>query len=366
MTKKFIFSFLSIFAFIAFSVAQQSILVLDSNTKRVTQLNVTDGSVLNANFIDLTTLSPGTIKGLTQVDNKIWISDQTQDAIYIYSLAGVYESTINTGLDNIRGINVVNNEVWVTNAGNANGSTSNTIVRFSKAGVNLGFYPSITSPFDVLDMGTGNALITSFSSSGIQKMSYDGSTTSQFVGSGIISNAEQINFTSNGNVLCSVFSSLGPNPAGVYEFSPTGTKLNNWPITSGNIRGVIATNGTDYLASTSTGVYKLNPSTGVSTLITAGNFQFFTKIDTSLGLNEIASSTRVHFYPNPVQDVLIIVSAEEIKNIEILAVSGQVVMKRKLNGKEVKLDISKLSSGMYIVKIQNKNLKFETFKIIKK
>lgn len=366
MTKKTTFSFLSIFAFIAFAMSQQSILVIDSSTKIISQLNATDGSLINGNFIDVSPLTPGTIKGLTQVDNKIWVSDQTKDAIYIYSLAGIYESTISTGLDNIRGLNVVNNEVWVSNASSGNGATANSIVRFSKSGVNLGSYSSITSPFDVLDLGNGNALITSFSTSGIQKMSYDGITTSSFVASGVISNGEQINFNNSGNIICSVFSSSGSNPAGIYEFSLTGTKLNNWPITTGSIRGVIATNDIDYLVSTSTGVYKLNPTTGVSTLAIAGNFQFFTKINSSLGVNETVPATSVEFYPNPVQNILHISSAEDIINIEILAVSGQVVLAKKMNGKRTELDVSKLSPGMYIVKIQNKNLKIETIKILKK
>ena len=112
MAKKSILSILTIFAFTALALAQQSILVLNSSTKTVAQLNATTGAVLNASFIDLTSLSVGTIKGVTQVDNKIWISDQTQDRIYIYTLAGVYESTIpNTGLDNLRGLNVVGADV---------------------------------------------------------------------------------------------------------------------------------------------------------------------------------------------------------------------------------------------------------------
>lgn len=89
MVQKSTFSLIAVFFCTLFTFAQQSILVINSTTKLVTQLNATDGSVINPNYLDLTALSAGTIKGLTQVDNKIWVSDQTQDAIYIYTLAGV-------------------------------------------------------------------------------------------------------------------------------------------------------------------------------------------------------------------------------------------------------------------------------------
>lgn len=367
MVKKSILSILTFFAFTAFALAQQSILVLNSSTKTVAQLNATTGAVINAGFIDLTSQSAGTIKGVTQVDNKIWISDQTQDRIYIYTLAGVYESTIpNTGLDNLRGLNVVGNEVWVTIGGGQNGATNNSVARYSKTGVSLGFYPTVTSPFDVLDLGNGSALVTSFSTAGIQKISYNGATTSAFVPSGVISNPEQLNFNNAGNVICSVFSSLGSNPVGVYEFSSTGSILNTWPVNEGTLRGVIATFGSDYLVSTSSGVYSLNTSTGVTSLILAGNFQFFTKINTSLSTNETETSTSVQIYPNPVQDVLHITSKVDLRDIDIISPTGQIVKRTMAKGKEIKLNISELESGMFMVKVQDKNLKIETFKIIKK
>lgn len=365
MLQKSTFSLIAVFFCTLFTFAQQSILVINSTTKLVTQLNATDGSVINPNYLDLTALSAGTIKGLTQVDNKIWVSDQTQDAIYIYTLAGVYESTINSGLDNIRGLNVVNNEVWVTNSASSNGAPGNAIVRFSKAGVNLGSYPSITSPFDVLDLGNGNALITSFSTSGIQKMYYNGATTSAFVAAGIVSNPEQINLNSSGNIICSVFSSLGSNPSGIYEFSPVGVKLNNWPITTGTVRGVISTGDQNYLVSTSTGVYKLNPISGVSNLVVAGNFQFFTKIDSSLSVIETAENYSVNFYPNPVQNVLNISSKEDMIKVQIYSSSGRLLVDNKVKGKSAKVDFSKLAIGMYLVKIQNRSLKYSTIKVIK-
>ena len=365
MTKKFILSMAAVFCCLGAIFAQQSILVLNSSTKTIIQLNKNDGSVVNSTYIDVNSLSPGTIKGITQVDDKIWISDQIGDKIYIYTLSGTYQSTISGGLDNIRGLNVVNNEVWVTNEGSANGATTNSIVRFSKAGVNLGVYPTITSPFDVLDIGSGNALISSFSTSGIAKLSYNGNTTSPFVGPGIISNPEQLNFNALGNIIAAVFSTLGSNPAGIYEFSPAGAIINKWPITTGSVRGVIAAGNGNYLVSTSTGVYSLNPVSGVSTLITSGNFQFFAKIDTNLAVNE-NSGNLAKIYPNPVKDIINISNKEELDNVMIYSVSGQLQMQEKVSGKSAQLDLSKLAAGIYLVKISDKSSKIQTVKVIKK
>lgn len=365
MHKKFIFSMMAVLSCYFYTFAQQSILVLNSTSKQVLQLDANSGTVLNATYIDTTPLTPGTIKGITQVDNKIWISDQILDAIFIYSLSGTYQTTISGGLDNIRGLNVVNNEVWVTNAGSANGATIDTIVRFSKSGTNLGIYPTITSPFDVLDLGNGNALVSSFSLNGIQKISYNGATTTSFVGAGIINNPEQLNFNASGNIIAAVFGTSGTNAPGIYEFSSAGAILNKWPITTGSVRGVIAAGNGNYLVSTSTGIYSLNPTSGVSTPITTGNFQFFTKIDASLAVNENARQA-AQFYPNPVQDFFNISSKEEISNVMVYSASGQLLIQNKVNSKSTKINLSKLSAGIYLVKMQDKSLNTQTIKIIKK
>ena len=365
MKNKFTLSIAAVFGSLVFMFAQQSILVMDSSAKTVVQLNKNNGSVTNANYIDVSSLSPGTIKGIAQVDDKIWITDQTKDALYIYSLSGTYQSTISGGLDNLRGLNLVNNEVWIANEGSANGATPNSIARYTKAGVKIGDYPTIISPFDVLDIGGGNALVSSFSLNGIAKLSYDGATSTQFVGAGVLSNPEQMNFNAAGNILVAVFSSVGSNLPGIFEFSPAGAILNKWPIVTGNVRGVIAAGNGNYLVSTSTGIYSLNPVSNVSTLIKAGNFQFFTKLDTNLAVNE-NSGNSVSFYPNPVKDVLNISSKSDIDHVIVYSSTGQLQMQQKATGKSIQLNLSKLSAGMYIMKITDKSLKTQTIKVIKK
>lgn len=355
----------AIFCCLVSIFAQKSILVLESSTKKVIQLDEQTGIVSNTSFIDLSPLNPGTVKGIAQVNNKIWITDQLKNSIYIYSLSGVYESSITTGLSNIRGLNVVNDEVWVANEGSTNGSTANSIVRFSKTGVKLGYYPTILSPFDALDYGSGFGLVSSFSTNGITKLSYNGAVSSAFVPAGVISSPEQMNFTNGGNVLVAVFSSMGSNPAGLYVFSPAGALLSKYPVTTGSVRGTIALTNGAYLASTSTGVYSINSVSGASTLRASGNFQFFTKIDTSLAVNENEENSS-KIYPNPVKDILNISSTTEVAKVMVYSVAGQLQIQEKVNGKSVKLDVSKLTTGMYLVKIQDQSGTIQTLKIIKK
>lgn len=348
---------------------QSIILAVNSTTKTVAQLNASDGSVINANFINLTTQNPGTIKAIIQVQNKIWISDQTANAIYIYNLDGTYSSTIpsSAGLSNIRGLNIVNNEVWVTVAGAANGATANTIKRFDFAGNSLGIYPTIGSPFDVLDNGSGIVYVTSFNSEGIQTMTYDGTISGNLVQSGVLSGIQQINKTQDGNYIVSVFSNntSAGNNAGVYLISSsTGNIMNKWTV--GGARGAIqATNG-NYLYTTGNGVYSLDPSTGNSTQMVAGGYQYMKLISGTLGVNDVKKETSISIYPNPTSGIFFIKSEEKITTATLYSLTGQIVKTyTNLEGKEIKIDISDLPANTYLLKTETKSGQ-KTSKIIKK
>lgn len=70
---------------------------------------------------------------------------------------------------------------------------------------------------------------------------------------------------------------------------------------------------------------------------------------TDLGLSENAEN-KCLVYPNPASDILFVKSDTSISNIKVYTISGQLVLSR-LNLKE--LNISALSAGLYIVKIQD-------------
>jgi Secretion system C-terminal sorting domain len=68
--------------------------------------------------------------------------------------------------------------------------------------------------------------------------------------------------------------------------------------------------------------------------------------------------------PNPVNDVLQLKANEIIKNITVYSVIGQEFLNLKNTSSEVKLDLSKLTSGNYFVKVETE-ISQKTYKIIK-
>lgn len=350
-------------------IAQNYIMALSSatNNKKMYLLNPTDGSIVNSNFIDFAPRSAGTIKASVQVGERIWITDQTGDRIYIYDLSGNYVSTLSTGLDNIRGINIVNNEVWVSNDGSANGATADSIVRYSTTGTFLGLYSSNnTSLFDIVDNGNGIVYVSGLTNQGIEKINYSGLSLGYLVGSGIFQNLQQINLTRSGNLLVAVFQSnvTSGNEAGVYLLSTVdGSIINRWPVSG--LRGVIELEDGSILFTNDTALSKINPTNGTITSIENGSFQYLAKVNLSnLNINT-QEKTSLKLYPNPTADYVELVSDSTIDTINIIDINGKIVLSKQVNLNTYSLDVRQLSAGVYIIQLASKN-KISQHKFIKK
>ncbi|MEZ4778277.1 MAG: T9SS type A sorting domain-containing protein [Flavobacteriaceae bacterium] len=276
---------LIIFFFNTFSLkAQERIAVLQEPF--VVLLDPNDGSIIDPTFIDLTPLSPGTPKGIIQVNEEIWVSDQIGDRIDRFDLDGNYVSTISGGMDNIKGMAVINNtEVWLTNAGTANGAPGDAIIRFDLDGNNLGFLntSSIGSSFDIID--TGTEVYVSYigaTETKIERRDYSGNILGDIVGTGVVNFIQQIEQnTTNNSVYAAVFSVATPNDSGLYEFAESdGSILNYWG-TQGSLRGVAQLGDGNILISNAAGVHILNPGTGTTTNISAGQTHYFGRLNLS-------------------------------------------------------------------------------------
>ncbi|NND64151.1 MAG: T9SS type A sorting domain-containing protein [Flavobacteriaceae bacterium] len=243
-----------------------------------------NGSIFNPSFIDLTPLSQGTPKALIQVGEELWIADQIEDRIDRFDLSGTYLSTISGGLDNIKGMAVVNEtEVWVTNAGSNNGAPGDAIVRFDLSGNNLGFFATsgTDSAFDIIDVG-GEVYISYISTeSKIERRDYNGNVLGNIVEEGVVQFIQQIEYNPlNDSVYAAVFSTTGTNSSGLYEFAVSdGSILNYWDV--GNLRGVAALSNSNILVSSSAGVTILDPDTNDTTVISTESGQYFGRIDLS-------------------------------------------------------------------------------------
>ncbi|MAP54054.1 T9SS type A sorting domain-containing protein [Altibacter sp.] len=273
--------FIILVLFVSLLTAQERIAVIQDPL--VVLLDPNDGTILDPSFIDLTPLDPGTPKALLQVVDEIWITDQIRDRIDRFDIDGNYLSTIGGqvtggGLDNIRGMEIVNGEVWVTNAGTNNGAPGNAIVRFDLDGNNLGFFSTTgnDSTFDIIDVGNGEVYISYIGSeSKIERRDYSGNVLGNILNQGVVNFIQQMEVnTANNSVYAAVFSVTGPNSSGLYEFSiADGSILNYW--NEGNLRGVAILGNDNVLVSNAAGVRSLDPNTGTSTAINSESSQYF-------------------------------------------------------------------------------------------
>jgi hypothetical protein len=83
----------------------------------------------------------------------------------------------------------------------------------------------------------------------------------------------------------------------------------------------------------------------------------------AVGINN-SSLSNVTFYPNPASDRLTFRNATSIRNIEIMNMSGQIIMRVNQWGSSI--NISGLSKGVYIVRITNNDNTTCISKLIKK
>lgn len=267
------------FCFFSFqSIVSQNVIGV-VNDGFLALLDPIDGSVIDSEFIEL---DGGTPKALIQVGEEIWITYQIGDKIERYDLEGNLLNTISGGIDNIRGLGIVNNsEVWVTNSGTQNGAPGSAIVKFDFDGNNLGFFmttPESDSPFDVIDNGNGEVYISYSTSDNIERRDYDGNFIANIVETGVVNFIQQIVIEEPGVILAAVFSIIsGGNQNGLYRFSETdGSIIDFW--NEGNLRGVSKLENGNILWSSGAGVHILDPTTNVSTQILSGTSHYFGRL----------------------------------------------------------------------------------------
>lgn len=260
----------------------QFILAIDSGGDKVYKLSALDGSVVDANFIvdagSAATYDFQTPKGISVTSNEIWISDQVSDAVFRFDHSGQYVGKISTTLDNVRGLNLVNGEMWVTNDGSANGGTVDTIYRYSLAGGLLGSFTTAgTSPFDVIQRGN-EVLVTDSNTHDIDRYDFSGNFLGAFFsspgGTGNMSFPQQM-FLEGSDVFVAGFSPT----TGLYRFNSAGSQTGNWAVSGAlGLRGVTRLGNGNMLVTGGTRLVSLNLAGGDSDILnTAGlSFQYVT------------------------------------------------------------------------------------------
>lgn len=255
---------------LAAAAPAQLLLTNDTVTDTCVAFNPFDGSVISNGLFSI----PNSVQvAAIDVNGEIWISEQTGDRITRRDLAGNVIATIGPtfvggGLDNIRGMAFVNGQIYVTNAGTANGAPGNAIVVFDPAGNFVTSFTTnllATSPFAVIPF-QGDILVSGFNNNNdIYRFTLAGAPVGMFHNSTTVSPAHGLALASDGNVWCVGFTS-----ANVAKLdATTGNVISTFPAPN-TPRGVHELGNGNVMWTNSQGVNIYDIVTQTSSLVFAG------------------------------------------------------------------------------------------------
>ncbi len=259
---------LAVVAGLAVHADAQFVMMADSTNNRMVLFDPTDGSVVNDNFF---ALAGGTTVHAMQVGNEIWVSEQIGDRISRWDFEGSSLGAISGGLDNIRGMGVIGNTVYVTNAGTSNGAPGSAIVMFDSEGSNLGSFSTsglAPSPFGILAYQGGMLVSSSSGNNDIHHFDLEGSSIGAFHNSGGLNFAEQMAYASNGDILVAGFSS---NNIARLD-SESGNIISSF--SASGARGVYQLGNGNIMWTNGSGAHIFDVNTGGSTLVYAGGGRY--------------------------------------------------------------------------------------------
>ena len=103
----------------------------------------------------------------------------------------------------------------------------------------------------------------------------------------------------------------------------------------------------------------------INNLADYGEYEdYMVKVTNNLAVNDI-NMVKVQAYPNPVVDVLKVSTGANAKSIEVYDLSGKLVISQSAKATANEVNMSKLKTGSYVVKVNTEN-GAETVKVIKK
>lgn len=84
---------------------------------------------------------------------------------------------------------------------------------------------------------------------------------------------------------------------------------------------------------------------------------------TSLAVSDVKADSKIQIFPNPVADVIRISGIDNGQSVQIYNMAGQLVKSEVFDNK---INVSQLTSGIYLLKINTKNFQTHEFKFVKK
>lgn len=261
----------------ASTATAQRILVPESSNDAVMEFDAMTGALVNATFMDLTTLTSGAVTTPIEIieapNGELWVSDQGADAVFRFSGDGTtFLGQSTAALDNVRGLASFGAaSALVSNSGTGNLAPGDAIVEVDAAGASPGF-TVIGDPFDVEPYtfnGVAGYLVTDIA--GEDLVFVDGAnlaTQSIFHDSDGVSGIdfpEQVHVGISGNVFAGGFTA----PSGIYEYDGTGAQIDFIDTVAigalGGIRGVVELGNGNLLFTNGAGVHVYDRVAGTIT-----------------------------------------------------------------------------------------------------
>lgn len=277
------------------------------NMRKVVLFNYEDGSMAVDNFIDLTLITTGTLKQICRIEDELWVSDQTQDKVHRFQLDGTYINSIGgtttSGLDNLRGLRQIDNQVWLCNAGTQNGAPGNAIIQLNTDGEVVGNFPVDGSPWAFLPYTDDHVLISFSTVSGflsqIAVFDKNGNYLNPFNVPGNLNFIQQFSKTQNGDYLAASFSNAsGGQPSGVHRLDSQGNFLTTIAGTSGmGPRGCWELGNGNVIWTNGSGIHIANTTSGTSQLVYPGQFHYSERLIFGPGAAELPFSENFEVLP---------------------------------------------------------------------
>ena len=257
-------------AVIGTTASAQVLVTTNATSDTLISFDPFDGSLINANVFAIdNTVCVAAI----EVNGEIWISQQTGDRLKRYDSAGTLLGEVGPtftggGLDNIRGMTLINGLIHVTNDGANNGATADSIVRFDTSGNWVDTLPlagTSPSPYSVI-LHQGELLVASSSAGDdIHRYTTAGVSIGTFHDTTSLSFCHQIAPASDGNVWVANFTT-----GGIAKLDgTTGALISTFPASGA--RGVFELGNGNIMWTNGTGAHVYDTTTQTSTMVNAGS-----------------------------------------------------------------------------------------------
>ncbi len=305
-------------------------------------------------------------------DKNIYVSDQVQDAVFVFDTAGTFlhvYADSSDGLNNIRGIAFRGDHLFVTSA-----AIPDRVFEFSGPHTFVrNFIQDNSDPFDIFFLDDGRALLSNIEGSSDNVRLYDSSGT--FISQVIPGNfPQQIQFDS---VLPGAFFNAMWGNDQILDFELEGTIVKTLSLS--DVRGVYRLGNGNLLATNNNGVYELDSATGaVVEQENTGSAQYielYSGQAASVEEGDIQNSNqfRLTITPNPTNYITTIrynLPKPGPIRLIIYDVTGSVV-KTYLNTNSnqqgmLLIDTKTLSTGVYILRFFSGNIRATRKLVLKK